>query len=159
MELIFTVQTKINKPVAEVFDAVYNPEKLVQYFTEKKADGALDEGATAYWQFAGYPSDPIPVTVKTMEKNKRIVFEWPANEHNKPEVSRTDSYSTRVEIVFESLGSDETMVSITESGWHENAGALAGSYQNCNGWTKMLASLKGWLEHGFVLGMGGSCKH
>jgi len=44
MDLRFTVQTKIQKPVSEVFDAVYNPKKLSKYFTTGGADGPLDEG-------------------------------------------------------------------------------------------------------------------
>jgi len=158
MNLEFTVQTRIKKPIAEVFDAIYNPDKLVQYFTQGSAKGAMDEGTTVYWQFAHAKSDPIPVIVKKMEKNKRIVLEWNANEHDKQEVKRTESYNTTVEMVFEPLSEGETMVKITESGWKESQGALAGSYQNCNGWTQMLACLKMWIEHGVIMGMDG-CKH
>lgn len=158
MNLEFTVQTRIQKPIEEVFDAVYNPNKLVKYFATGSVKGALDEGATAYWQFSHVKSDPIPVHVKIMEKNKRIVLEWAANEHDKQEVQRTEDYNTTVEMVFESLGKNETMVRITESGWKDNKGALAGSYQNCNGWTQMLACLKMWIEHGVTMGMDG-CSH
>ena len=63
-----------------------------------------------------------------------------------------------VEMTFEALSENETLVKIKESGWKENAGALAGSYQNCNGWTQMLASLKSWIELGKALGMDG-CNH
>lgn len=159
MNLEFTVQTRIQKPIAEVFDAVYNPEKLVKYFAQTSVKGALDAGTTAYWQFSHVKSDrdPIPVFVKTMEKNKRIVFEWPANEHDKQDVKR-EAYNTKVEMVFEALSDNETLVKITESGWRDNANALAGSYQNCNGWTQMMASLKTWVEHGFALGMDGCSK-
>jgi len=41
MELKFQVQTKIQKPVAEVFDAVQNPEKLSGYFTNGGASAPL----------------------------------------------------------------------------------------------------------------------
>jgi hypothetical protein len=51
MELRFTVQTKIQKPVSEVSDAVYNPKKLSNYFTTGGADGPLDEGKTVMWSF------------------------------------------------------------------------------------------------------------
>lgn len=44
MQLRFTVQTKIQKPVQEVFQAVYRPEKLSGYFTTGGTDGPLDEG-------------------------------------------------------------------------------------------------------------------
>lgn len=158
MNLEFTVQTRIQKPISEVFDAVYNPDKMVKYFAQSGVKGAMDAGATVHWQFAHVKSDPIPVYVKAMEKNKRIVFEWAANEHDKQEVKRTESYNTTVEMTFEALSDQETLVKITESGWKENAGALAGSYQNCNGWTQMLASLKTWIELGRALGMDGCSK-
>ncbi len=51
MDLTFPVQTKIQKPVNEVFDAVYNPKKLSKYFTTGGADGPLDEGKTVMWSF------------------------------------------------------------------------------------------------------------
>src|SRR6266700_807269 len=51
MDLIFTVQTKIQKPVNEVFDAVHNPKKLSGYFTSGGSDGPLDEGKTVLWKF------------------------------------------------------------------------------------------------------------
>lgn len=52
MELKFEVQGRIAKPVDEVFDAVYNPDKLSGYFTTGGASGPLDEGVTVTWDFA-----------------------------------------------------------------------------------------------------------
>jgi uncharacterized protein YndB with AHSA1/START domain len=39
MELKFQVQGKIKKPVTEVFEAIYNPKKLSEYFTTGGASG------------------------------------------------------------------------------------------------------------------------
>ena len=55
MELRFQVYGKIARPVAEVFDAVYNPDKLSGYFTTGGASGPLVEGATVTWDFADFP--------------------------------------------------------------------------------------------------------
>jgi hypothetical protein len=44
MELKFKVHTKVQKPVQEVFAAVYEPAKLSGYFTTGGASGPLDEG-------------------------------------------------------------------------------------------------------------------
>ena len=153
MNLEFTVQTRIQKPIAEVFDAVYNPDKMVKYFPQAGVKGAMDADTTVYWQFSHEENhrDPIAVHVKKMEKNKRIIFEWRANERD----NKNPDYNTTVEMTFESLSAGETLVKITESGWRDNDAALAGSYQNCNGWTQMMASLKTWVEHGFALGMDG----
>ena len=52
MELKFRIQTKIQKPVEEVFDAIYNPEKVMKYFATESASGPLDEGAKVIWRFA-----------------------------------------------------------------------------------------------------------
>ena len=63
MELKFQVQGKIRKPVTEVFDAVYNPNKLSEYFTTGGASGPLDEGKTVTWEFADFPG-AFPVHVE-----------------------------------------------------------------------------------------------
>ncbi len=82
MDLRFTVQTRIQKPVTEVFDAVYNPKKLTKYFTTGGADGPLDEGKTVMWSFidSGVKIPPFPVKVKKLVRNKLIQFSWEASE-------------------------------------------------------------------------------
>jgi uncharacterized protein YndB with AHSA1/START domain len=74
MELKFEVYAKIRKPIAEVFDAVYNPEKLSAYFTTGGASGLLDEGKSVIWDFADHPG-AFPVIVKQIVKNDKIVLE------------------------------------------------------------------------------------
>lgn len=56
MELKFDVYGKIAKPVAEVFDSVYNPKKLSGYFTTGGASAPLDPGTTVTWDFATSPA-------------------------------------------------------------------------------------------------------
>ena len=63
MELRFQVYGKIAKPVAEVFDAVYNPSKLSGYFTTGGASAPLVEGSTVTWDFADFPG-AFPVEVR-----------------------------------------------------------------------------------------------
>jgi uncharacterized protein YndB with AHSA1/START domain len=144
MELKFTVQTKIQKPLAEVFDAVYNPSKIAQYFATGGASAPLDAGTTVIWQFADFPGE-VPVRVKEVVPNQRIAFEWDAGEGNT---------ACRVEMKFESLEDGSTMVSITESGWPATQKGLDLSYGNCMGWSHMAAFLKAWLEYGVNLRKG-----
>jgi uncharacterized protein YndB with AHSA1/START domain len=144
MELKFQVQAKIQKPVAEVFDAVYNPKKLSGYFTTGGASGPLKEGTTVTWEFADYPG-AFPVYVKKAIENELIVFEWEAAERG---------YNTRVEMKFESLGPDSTLVKISESGWRESKKGLESSYDNCGGWMQMACCLKAFLEYGINLRKG-----
>ncbi|MBC7899088.1 MAG: SRPBCC family protein [Saprospiraceae bacterium] len=143
MELKFQVQTKIQKPVEEVFDAVYNPEKLSGYFTTGGASGPLDEGTTVTWKWADYPVES-PVNVKKVVPNESIVLEWEG----------AKELMTRVEMTFEKTGPEETLVKVAESGWRETQADLDSSYSNCHGWTQMTCALKAFLEHGINLRKG-----
>jgi len=144
MELKFQVQARIQKPVEEVFDGVYNPVKITQYFATESASGPLSEGSRVIWRFADYPKD-VPLLVKKVIVNQLIAFEWEAAD---------GGYNTRVEIHFEPLGKDETLVKISESAWKENQRGLDSSYQNCQGWMNMSCCLKAYLEYGINLRKG-----
>lgn len=147
MELKFQVQTKIQKPVAEVFDAVYNPSKLSGYFTNGGASAPLDEGTTVEWAFADNPGDEklkFPVQVKEVVKNELIILGWEG----------AKGLDTRVEMIFEKDGDDQTIVKISETGWRETQADLDSSYMNCFGWGQMLCCLKAFTEYGINLRKG-----
>ncbi len=138
MELKFQVYAKIAKPVAEVFDAVYNPGKLSGYFTTGSASGPLDEGATVTWDFADFPG-AFPVHVRKIEKERLIVLAWKAMDGD---------YDTEVRMEFEPLDARSTIVRISESGWQDTPKGLEASYGNCMGWSQMLCALKVFAEDG-----------
>ena len=147
MDLKFEVQTRIQKPLEEVFDAVQNPDKLSGYFTNGGASAPLTEGATVEWAFADNPDEEklaFPVEVKQVIPNELIVFNW----------DQAPGKQTRVEMKFEKAGPDETIVSISESGWDEDQDGLNRSYGNCMGWSQMLSALKAYTEYGIDLRKG-----
>lgn len=146
MELKFQVQTRIQKPVAEVFDAVQNPDRLSGYFTNGGASAPLVEGTTVEWAFADNPGDEkiqFPVEVKQVVPNKLIVLAWEG----------AKGLQTRVEMQFEELDGD-TVVRISETGWRETQNDLDHSYLNCFGWGQMLCCLKAYTEYGINLRKG-----
>ena len=148
MELKFQVQTKIQKPIDQVFDAVYDPKKLSGYFTNGGASAPLDKGTTVEWTFADTPGaeiGPFPVYVKEVVKNKSIAFEWEAS---------SGGYHTRVDMTFEEADPGETLVKISESGWKDAEKELKDSYGNCMGWSQMLSALKAYTEYGIDLRKG-----
>lgn len=160
MELKFQVQTKIQKPVNEVFDAVYNPKKLSGYFTNGGASAPLDEGKTVMWTFNDRPDNPVtvPVKVKKVVPNRLIQFLWAASEGGyDPKTGampRPAGYDNTVEIGFEALGPNETLVTISEGTWRDSPEGLRASYGNCYGWTSMSCYLKAYLEYGIMLRKG-----
>lgn len=141
MELQFTVQAKIRRPVEEVFQAVYDPKQITKYFATESASAPLDEGTRVMWRFADFPADVWVEVTKTVP-NERIEFTWEASE---------GGYQTHVRLEFESLGERETLLKISESGWRDDEKGRKSSYGNCEGWTNMQACLKAWLEYGINL--------
>jgi uncharacterized protein YndB with AHSA1/START domain len=160
MEFKYQVSTKVQKPVNEVFDAVYNPKKLSGYFTSGGASAPLDEGTVVEWAFEDEPGQKMafPVKVKKVIPNKFIQFAWEASEGaydpTTKKYPKPAGYDTVVEIHFESVGPDQTLVRIKESGWRVTQGGLEGSYSNCSGWTHMALCLKMYVEHGMNLRKG-----
>jgi uncharacterized protein YndB with AHSA1/START domain len=141
MELRFQVYGKIARPVAEVFDAVYNPSKLSGYFATGGASGPLVEGSTVTWDFADFPG-AFPVQVRTVERDRLIELEWKANDGD---------YTTRTRLEFEPLEGNATLVRISEGKWTETQQGLDASYGNCMGWTQMLCAMKLYVERGINL--------
>ena len=144
MELRFQVYGKIAKPVAEVFDAVYNPSKLSGYFTTGGASAPLVEGSTVTWDFADFPG-AFPVQVRRVEQDRLIELEWKAGDGD---------YNTRIRLEFEPLEGGATLVRISEGTWRETQQGLDASYGNCMGWTQMLCAMKLYVERGINLRQG-----
>src|SRR5688572_11595979 len=147
MELKFEVQIKVQKPVTEVFDAVYDPEKLSGYFTNGGASAPMEGGTTVQWAFDDTPGQEkmsFSVEVVESERNKKIVFKWEG----------TKGKMNTVEMKFEPTGDNETLVKISESGWESNQEGLNASYGNCMGWSQMLSALKAFAEYGIDLRKG-----
>jgi uncharacterized protein YndB with AHSA1/START domain len=74
------------------------------------------------------------------------VFEWQAE----------GGVRTRVVMVFQPLGDQDTMVQISESGWRSDAEGIKASYGNAGGWMHMMCCMKGYLEYGINLRAGGA---
>lgn len=143
MEFKFQVNGRISRPVEEVFEAVVNPDTLSKYFTTGGAKGRLETGVTVYWDFHDFPG-AFPVKVIDVETNKRIVFEWEAED-------KAETYDTRVTMTFEALEDGRTLVSIAEEGFRETETGLTASYLNCYGWSQVLCAMKAYIEYGINL--------
>ena len=154
MDLKFRVDTRIARPVEQVFEAVADPDVLSRYFTTGGAKGRLETGATVTWDFHDFPG-AFPVRVVEVVPNRRIVLRWAANEgapsDGEAAATADAGYDTTVTKTFEPLEDGRTLVSIAEEGWRQTPGGLKASYGNCQGWSQMLCAMKAWLEHGINL--------
>ncbi|MBK7963323.1 MAG: SRPBCC domain-containing protein [Bdellovibrionales bacterium] len=139
-KLKFTVQTRVLKPVSDVFSAIVQPPALKSYFV-RETTGPMVEGHTVKWTWSDNVSADVKVT-KILE-NKLIALSWSPHSNV--------GYDTFVEMSFEDLGNNKTMIRITESGWNNDEIGRKSSYENCAGWEHMSTCLKAHLEHGIDL--------
>jgi len=142
----YTVQTKILRPVADVFDAVVSSDKLCNYFTDRTS-GDLEEGAEIRWHWAHYDAE-LPVVVDKIVANELIQLTLDSKAWEK---TKNEAYDVKVIFEFEELEDGATMLSISEEGWKTDADGLKGSHDNCGGWSHMAMCLKAWIEHGIDL--------
>nr|WP_296774248.1 SRPBCC domain-containing protein [Rhodococcus sp. (in: high G+C Gram-positive bacteria)] len=144
-ELSFTVSGRISRPLADVYEAVADPEQLSKYFTTGGARGRLETGAEVSWDFHDFPG-AFPVAVVEAEPPNRIVIRWGGN------ATTSEDGTTTTIFEFEAIDDGaRTLVTITESSWTPTEDGSKNAFGNCQGWTGMLAALKVWIEHGINL--------
>jgi uncharacterized protein YndB with AHSA1/START domain len=131
----------IRKPVADVFEAFINPE-ITTKFWFTKSSGRLEVGKQVQWAWEMYDIS-IPVSVKAIEPNRRIVIEWPGY-----------SGLTSVAWVFLPQRDGTTFLSITESGFTGTGDELVKQVtDSTQGFSLVLAGLKALLEHNVRLNL------
>ena len=131
----------IRKPASEVFEAFIDPA-ITSRFWFTKGSGRLEAGKPVQWDWEMY-NFSVPVRVKEVELNKRIVVEWDAYED-----------PSTIEWVFTARSDNTTFVSITNSGFSGTRDEVVKkALDSTEGFTFVLAGLKAWLEHGIELNL------
>ena len=137
----YTLQRKILRPAAEVFEAVISSDKLKSYFVDSTTSN-LVEGERVVWQWTLYGAHPL--VVRKIIKNQLIELVLDSKEWKK---TQNESYEVLVIFEFEEQRGI-TNLSISEQGWKNDPEGLKGSHDNCEGWTHMKMCLKAYIEHG-----------
>lgn len=131
----------IRRPVAEVFEAFVDPE-IITRFWFTKSSGRLETGKQVQWDWEMYDIS-IPVTVKAVDPDRRILIEWPG-----------EKGPTTVEWLFRPVEGGATFVSITNSGFTGTGDELVKqATDSTQGFSLVLAGLKALLEHGIRLNL------
>ena len=131
----------IRKPVAEVFEAFIDPA-ITSRFWFTKGSGRLEVGKEVRWDWEMY-NFSVPVQVKEVEKNKRIVVDWGAYEE-----------PSTIEWTFTARPDDTTFVSITNSGFTGSGDEIVKkALASTEGFTFVLAGAKAMLEHNIALNL------
>lgn len=134
-------QLQIQKPSAEVFEAIVDPSKMSNYFISKSS-GRMKENTTVTWKFPEFDFQ-FPVRVSKTEPGKYISFYWEA-----------DGIELHVEMLLEEEKDGSTVVTITEKSRKDDEAGIKWLMGNTAGWANFLACLKAWLEYGINLRKG-----
>jgi len=128
----------IRKPAQEVFEAFIDPA-ITTKFWFTKSGGRLEKGRRVRWEWEMYGVFD-DIYVKEIEPDKRILIE--------------SSDGTEVEWIFTSRTSNETFVSITNSGFTGNGDDVVNqAIDSMGGYTMVLCGLKALLEHNIILNL------
>ncbi len=131
----------IRKPLAQVFEAFINPE-ITTKFWFTKSTGKLEAGKQVEWMWEMY-NVKVPVMVKAIEPNRKIVIEW----------GNYQNLST-VEWTFIDIAGKGAYVSIVNSGFQGSPAEIISQVSDSTkGFTFALASLKALLEHNIQLNL------
>ena len=125
----------IRRPVAEAFEAFVDPA-ITSKFWFSNGSGRLEAGNEITWDWEMY-NFSVPVKVKEVEQNARIVVEWLA--YGAP---------TSIEWVFTARPDGTTFVSVTNSGFTgSDAEVVQHALDATEGFAFVLAGAKAYLEH------------
>jgi len=131
----------IRKPVDEVFEAFVDPA-LTSRFWFTQGSGRLEAGKEITWTWGMY-NFSIQIQVKEIEKNRKILVEWPG--YGTP---------TTVEWTFTPRADGTTFVSIVNQGFTgEGDEIVKQAIGSTEGFTLVLAGLKAFLEHNLSLNL------
>jgi uncharacterized protein YndB with AHSA1/START domain len=129
----------VRRPPGEVFQALVDPA-ITTRFWFTKSSGKVVPGADLQWDWEMYGVS-AKVSVKEVEDNSRILFEW----------GDGDEFTT-VEFRFIPRRDDATYVQVTETGLRGNGDELVSRASgSTGGFTIALCALKALLEHDVVL--------
>ncbi|MCM2532224.1 SRPBCC family protein [Neobacillus pocheonensis] len=127
---------KIVKPINEVFEAFVDPAKIGNFWFSSSSE-RWEQGKTVTLRYDEYDAQ-LDIEVMEIEINKKIVFQWGANEKG-----------NIVTISLKEVEHSNTIIEVNEEGFNENDPELVHKMlDNKEGWVFMLTCLKGYLEFG-----------
>ena len=138
MKLTAKATLQIQKSIAEVFEAIVNPEKMTKYFISESS-GRMETGKELTWEFGDFPGK-FPVKIIEVQPDKSVSFIW--------------DEETVVNITLEEQPDKSTVVKVTEGEKELNEKNLKWLTDNTFGWANFLDCMKAYLEYGINLRKG-----
>lgn len=139
------VEERIARPVAEVFQAIVDPQKMSQYFISR-GSGRMEQNAKLEWEWADVGAK-LSVEVMVLVPNEKIIFVWSAS-----------GKKTKVTLGL-SAEAEKTKITAGEAPFALTEEGVARALEQTRGWTHFCCSLKAYLEQGINLRLGKRADH
>jgi len=131
-----TVKLQINKPVASVFEALIDREKIGNYWFTSSSEN-WTQGQTIILKYEEYKAE-VSIRLIEMVDKEKIVFSWGEEQED-----------TIVSIELREQEDSNTIIEVRESGFRkEDPQLIEKLLGQKEGWVYTLTCLKGYLEHG-----------
>lgn len=130
----FQVAVRIDKPIAEVFNAFTNRDSISKYFVSAASAPIKAVGDKITWSWGEHKAE---IVITEFEENKRVAFTWPGYKVD---------YDVHALFIFEEVDG-KTRVSVTEEGWKDDEAGINSSLMNNAGWKEMLLGMKAWVMY------------
>ena len=138
------VEDRIARPVAEVLEAIVDPEQMARYFLSR-GSGRMTSGAKLDWEWAGAAAK-LPIQVRSATADT-VTFLWSAT-----------GTPTQVTLALAPDG-DGTKLTATELPFELSEEAAARAIGQTRGWTDFCCCLRAYLQHGIDLRVGKRAEH
>jgi uncharacterized protein YndB with AHSA1/START domain len=135
-----TVDDRIARPVAEVFEAIVDPAQMAQYFISR-GSARITAGATLTWEWDDVGAK-LDIQVVQFEPGAKVAFVWAAT-----------GTRTKVTLQLVADGSATKLVA-TEAPFPLTEDGVQRAMQQTRGWTDFCCCLKAFLQHGINLRLG-----
>ncbi len=133
--------TQVNAPIERVFELLATAEGLNRWFTDHTSLDPRAGGLLVFrWRGEGAEVDALEFfgRVHTHRAPDCFAFDWQAD---------SGAYDLRCRIDFEAAGGG-TRISLTETGFRDDATGLQDLLNRQSGWSQSLTQLKAFAEHG-----------
>ncbi|CAG4997800.1 hypothetical protein DYBT9275_01854 [Dyadobacter sp. CECT 9275] len=136
MELEVITEIPIYRPAQEVFEALFDQDKMADFFTSLLSS-LTSEGKTA----GSLQADSVPgMELVHVIPNEMIQFNWTVS-----------IVPTSVLLTFTPITHTSTLLKVVEGHWSKNSEGLRSYAQQMQTWTYFNVRLKLFLEHGLHL--------
>lgn len=132
----------IRRPPSEVFAAFEQAEAMSKFWFTRRDEG-LKQGQSVTW-FLGQAEDAVsfPVHVIELDPPCKLVIEWEGPDGN----------TTRVTWSLEATASNDTILTIEETGFQGSQEAIVErALDSAGGFNQVIVAAKALIEHGIAL--------